>query len=363
MTKNKRKAIFFLQAGVGGAERMTVLIGKMLDREKFDVMFAIVPKGKVVSSIEDFIPKECRIDILKEASPIGVMRQAYKLMRKEKADVVFSSVLYLNNKVLLLKWLFPRTRFIIRCENYLYTFKKKQRAVVKAIYRMADHIIAQTDEMRQELLDLGINPTKVVTLENPIDTDCIRERLRDDHNPYPKDGRMHYLASGRFAFQKGYDMLVEAFAEILKRENNADLYIIGANTGGFEIEYRKVIDKAHRLGIEERFHCMGFQKNPYSWVRHADCFVLSSRWEGLPNVLIEALYLGTPVAAMKCIPVIGRIVTDGIDGYLAEKESPGSLAVAMEKAVKLGRIITIYRGSQPGDFTRLFEEAIIGKTQ
>lgn len=57
--------------------------------------------------------------------------------------------------------------------------------------------------------------------------------------------------------------------------------------------------------------CVGFKNNPYVYMKHADCFVLSSRNEGLPNVMIEALYLGTPVAAYKCIPVIERIVDEG----------------------------------------------------
>ena len=83
--------------------------------------------------------------------------------------------------------------------------------------------------------------------------------------------------------------------------------------------------------------------------------MLSSRNEGLPNVLIESLYLGTPVAATKCIPVIERIVRDGQDGFLAETENVESLANAMLKASSLGRVESCYQAAGLDEFQRLFE--------
>lgn len=89
-------------------------------------------------------------------------------------------------------------------------------------------------------------------------------------------------------------------------------------------------------------------------MKYANCFVLSSRNEGLPNVMIEALYLGTPVAAFKCIPVIERIVSQGTTGYLAAKENIRELADAMLKAVKLGRIETTYNTNSEVIFSKIF---------
>ena len=100
----------------------------------------------------------------------------------------------------------------------------------------------------------------------------------------------------------------------------------------------------------------GFKSNPYIYMKNADCFVLSSRNEGLPNVMIEALYLGTPVAAFKCIPVIERIVSEGRTGYLASKENVEELAAAMEKAVTLGRIETTYNANSEEKFRKIFAE-------
>lgn len=349
------KVLFFSQAGVGGAERMTVLIGKFLDRMKFDVKFYIVPKGQVSSKITDFIPNDYPVEQIAEASPLKVMQGIFYILRREKPDVVFSSVLYLNNKILPFRYLFPKTKFIIRCENYLFTFSRKQKIMMWLFYRMADYIIAQTEEMQEELTNqLHINKSKVFTLHNPIDTKSIEEKLKNSVSPYPDNGMLHYVASGRFAYQKGFDLLVNSFAELVKKKPNAELYIIGAKDGIHEEEYYKVNSLIEQLGIGEKVHCIGFQKNPYPYIRYADCFVLSSRWEGLPNVLIEALYLGTPVASFKCIPIIERIVHEGKDGYLAEKDNILSLSSAMIQSAKLGRIEMTYKGCNSEDFTSLF---------
>ena len=111
---------------------------------------------------------------------------------------------------------------------------------------------------------------------------------------------------------------------------------------------------AEELGVRESIHCLGFNDNPFIYMKYADCFVLSSRFEGLPNVLVEAMFLKTPVAAFKCIPIIERMVRDGMDGYLAEKENPNSLSSAIINALKMGRTNPIYRGATKEDYVSLF---------
>lgn len=354
----KKKVLIFLQAGVGGAERMSVLIGKLLDSRKFEVKFYPVQHGDTASDITKFVPAGYETTVLSSASPAQRIRQFYYILKNERPDVVFSSVLYINNKMLPLRLLFPSIKFIIRCENYLFTFSKKQKVMMRLSYRMADYIIAQTEEMRQELVaQLGISRNKVFTLQNPIDTQTIEQKMDGAVSPYPMNGKKHLVASGRFAYQKGFDILVKAFAMMAEKRNDVDLYIIGSKDKGNEAEYERVWGIVKDLGLQDIVHCEGFQNNPYPYVHFADCFVLSSRWEGLPNVLIEALHLGTPVAALKCIPVVERIVCEGKDGYLAEKDNADSLAEAMYKAVDLGRIESSYQSSKPEDFTHIFELA------
>lgn len=349
-----KKVLCFLQVGVGGAERMTVLFGKMLNRSKFCVKFYLIRKGETSCSIADFIPKDFCYVQLEEMSPIKLIFEINKIIRNERPNIVFSSVFYLNSKILIQRFLFPRVKFIIRCENYLYTFSRRQRLVVRLTYNQASKIITQTEEMKDELVNYRIDADKIFVLHNPVDKNTIEKKLQNAVNPFPSNGKKHLLASGRFAYQKGFDLLVEAFCLMRKQRNDVDLFIVGENGGFAKEEYERVFGLIKKYNLEEDIHCVGFQTNPYIFVKYADAFVLSSRWEGLPNVLIEALYLGTPVASFKCIPIIERIVDDGVNGFLALSNDVGALKKAMEKALDLHRVEFHYYGASDEDVNLLF---------
>ena len=334
----KKRTLIFLQNEVGGAERISVLIGKKLPYDFYDVKFCLVERANS-STISDFIPDSYPILFVPNASPLKMIWHLYCTIIKEHPQVVFSSVMYLNTKILSFSYFFPSIRFVIRCDNYLYTFNKRQRMFMRFSYCMADEIIAQTEEMKDELVNqLHINYSKIRVIHNPVDVELIDHFIKIGNNPYLPNGKKRYVSVGRFAYQKGYDLLIKAFYEIVKKRDSVELYIVGDinyNGGGF---YREVMALVHNMGIEDIVHCAGYQKNPYTYIKYADCFVLSSRWEGLPNVLNESLYLGTPVAAFECVPVVERMVKDGVNGFLAEKESVASLAKAMQNALTLGKI-------------------------
>lgn len=356
MANMKKKVLLFVQDGVGGAERMSVLIGKNLNPKIYDVCFCLVER-KSHSGIADFIPQGMPIKRLSNNNPLLLLWKMFRLICKEKPDVVFSSVFNLSNKLLLLKWILPQSRFIIRCDNYLFTYSEKQQRILRRTYPKADILIAQTEEMGDELIEqVGIPAAKVKVLHNPIDKSLIDKKLIGKSNPYLENERKHFVAVGRFNMQKGFDFLIDAFIKVVNCNKNVDLHVVGDNTiGGGEVA-KAVRKTAELAGVGDLVHFYGYQDNPYPYIKNADCFVLSSRWEGLPNVLIEALYLGTPVAAFKCIPIIERIVDEGVTGYLAEKDNATSLSEAMLKAVNLGRVESTYSGSSIDNFTSLFEK-------
>lgn len=332
----KKKVLIFLQSNVGGAERVTVTIGKNLDKEKFDVSFYAV--GPWDCKIADFIPPEKFSGHLKQKNPFRLISDLYRCIREESPDIVFASTMYISTKILLLRFFFPRIKFIIRSENNLCKFNLRQKFMIRLLYRRADIVVAQTDEMRAELIKKAkLLPSKVVAIQNPQDFRVI-DALAQVKSPFFNDGKIRFVASGRFVPAKGFDILIQAFALVVKEINNAELYIVGKNSGANEEYYLQIKKQIEFLGLTQNVHCVGYQKNPYVFVKNANCFVLSSRNEGLPNVLIEALYLGTPAAATTCIPAIERIVENGKTGFLAASENVEALAKAMVQAVSLGRI-------------------------
>lgn len=350
----KKKVVFLIQNGVGGAERMAFAMAKMLPKDSFRVTFVIVLRGGG-TSIKEFIPEGYSVVDIPDGNAIKIMWNLFKTVKRLKPDIVFSSAMYLSTKILPFKWLLRGTRFVIRCENYMYTYSEAQIKRIKFTYPKADAIIAQTEEMAQELYEIGINEQLVHVLHNPIDTDYINEHLKDSTNPYPQNGNKVIVASGRFAYQKGFDMLAEAFAKLAIDDPNIDLYILGDydyEDGAVLMQIKTI---AKRNGIKDRIHCVGFKKNPYPYIQYADCFVLSSRWEGLPNVLVESLFLGTPVAAFACIPIISRIIEEGKTGYTAKADDVEGLAESIKKTIKLGRVKTTYKPASKEDIIRIID--------
>ena len=349
----KKKVLMFLQSGVGGAERVTVTIGKNLDKEKYDVIFCCI--GKENDAIEKFIPSDYRIIRQKKRNPIIQIWTYEKIIAKEKPDIVFASVININNKVLLSRLFFPKIKFIIRSDNNLNIFTRVQQKIIQVTYRLADYIIAQTDEMAEGLIkDAKLDKRKVVILANPIDTSYINAKLENTESPYKNKANIHYVASGRFAESKGFDLLIEAFAIVHKENPQTDLHILGRTGGEENLVFKKVEQLITSNSLSDCITLTGQLENPYPYIKYADCFVLSSRYEGLPNVLLESLYLETPVAAFKCIPAIERIVHNGENGYTANAEDINELSKAMSKAILIGKLKSNYKSASIAEFEKLF---------
>lgn len=350
-----RKVLFFINSEVGGAERIGVLISKMLINAGYYVEYVIINDDQNKTSITDFINPDSKISTVSSKSHFDKLKQFHNIIKDANPSCVFSTNYSVNDKLLLLKPLFNGVKFVLRSDFYFNSFGWKEKMIIRLAYRFADALIVQNEEMKQEFLQHNIiSPQKIAALDNPVDKDSITKKLVGAQSPYKDDGRKHIVAVGRTSYQKGYDILVRALSEIVKDGESVDLYIVGSNIGMWEEEYLRICSLVNQYDICDNVHFIGYQSNPYPYIKFADCFVLSSRWEGLPNVLAEALFLKVPVAAFKCIPIIERMVRDGIDGYLAEKEDALSLVASIKKALKLGRTNPIYQGASEQDFVQLF---------
>ncbi len=339
---------------VGGAERIACTISKILVRAGHKVTLCLVGQENQLAL---FLPSDADVRWHKREKftygMIGIMRTT---IIELQPDYVFGCGMPVNWRLVFAVMTSKcRPKIILRNENYIYTQSATQKLRLRMTYPFAKAIIAQTDEMRDGLIKaLGLNPNKVITISNPIDRSFVDEKLKEG-NPYPieEQNTLKYVAVGRFHPAKGFDILLKAFHLVKEIQPEAKLYIVGRYEDNEH--YRKVMKLIDEYGLQDSVVLTGFQSNPYIYMQHADCFVLSSRNEGLPNVMVEAMYCGTPVAAFKCIPVIERIVEEGKTGFLAEKENVEGLAQAMLRAPKLGRIVSSYSGNTDEMFVKLFE--------
>lgn len=350
---NKRKILFFTPPSCGGAERMTVFIAKMLPRDQFDVTFVIV--GRSMGDIVKFIPSDYRVRLicLKKIWHGGIFR-IWNIIRKEKPDIVFSSLLYLNAQLILAASLF-KTKVIVRNNISFNEIKRRTKAlIIRTTYKWADKVIAQQKEMYDEIISYtGISPEKVITLPNPIDTELIDEKAKAP-SPYKnEDKSIKYVWTARIDRTKGQDILLKAFTIVHREIPNSKLYLIGKyNTTN--VFYQQLREYIKDNDLSNCVFMPGFDENPYKWVTNADCYVMPSRKEGLPNSLIDAMYLGKPVVATTCIPVVSRIVKDGYNGILVSSEDVEAMASAMQEAIRLKDFKMTYIPASKDDFISIF---------
>lgn len=351
MTQHKKKILFFLPGGVGGAERMTITIASMLPKEEYEVKFVVVGKLKDVYKILPEGYEVIRLKIHnKYCAPITRMMT---IMMREKPEFAFSSIMYLNIRVLIASKLMG-VKCIVRNDSYLKIVSRRTRWEMKHVYPFAYRVIAQQEEMAEDLIrGLNLAPNKVVVRHNPLDTEKI-DRLSQAPSPYPQDDSINYLWIGNFLRVKGHDILARAFKIVHDANPKAHLYLIGVtppDTSFHDSVYNYVKDH----GLLDYVHFMGFQENPYNYIKNCDCYVLPSRMEGLPNSLIEAMYLKRTVVATRCIPIISRMIKEGINGYTTEVENVEQLAGRMHDALHLTDLGMIYKPSGPENLIELFK--------
>ncbi len=349
--KHTKKVLIFLFGGVGGAERMSVNIGKMLPTDQFDVKFVIC--GRLMDILQ-FIPDNYEVVRIPWLNIHVFPRlRMWWVMRRVRPDFVFSSTTFLN--VLLLQVAgFMNVKCIVRHDNTVQAYSKRTQRKMAVTYKSAYRIIAQQEEMQRDLMELtGTNETHVVCLHNPLDLKNILPKLNEP-SPYPNDGNDKYLFIGNFLHTKGHDILAEAFKLVHSRNPKTHLYFVGKINESLPnyVLTKKIIREA---GLQDCVHFVGYQVNPYKWIKYCDCFVLPSRMEGLPNALLEAMYIGKPVVASVCIPVIDRMVVEGYNGYKVPPEHPEEMASAMEKALSLKHFHFTYPLASSQDFIELFQ--------
>lgn len=347
----KRKILIFTPGGAGGAERMSALIGKLLPEDRFEVKYVVVGR---LRNIYNILPEGYPVDCIpvRNIYEFSTLRIWWKIIR-EKPDVVFASQVAYNPRVIIAAKLAGK-KVVIRSSGMLGNYPTKKLWGVKITYPWADKLIAQQENMQEEMLKiLKVNPEKVVNIHNPLDCSEI-ERLSTAPSPYPDKDKVFFVEAASVNHRKAQDVAIKAFSIVKRDIPNARLYFVGIyhEESDYFQGLQRLIDE---LGLQGSVQFVGYDKNPFKWVKNADCFVFPSRAEGLPNALVEAALLGVPCAAARCLNIVDDIIKDGQNGYVVDVDDVDALAQAMKKAVKLKNCTITYKPGTPEEITRLFE--------
>ena len=223
-----------------------------------------------------------------------------------------------------------QTRLPVVVNIHSVRFREGHRLrMSRALYPQAAALVAVSRGVAEATArTLGLPDAGVATIHNAVSSaDVQRLSAAPVEHPWFAEGEMPVvLAVGRDAPQKDYPTLVEAFARV-RGALPARLVVLGDLTDGLRA---KLLARARELDVADDVACLGFDANPFRYIRRAAVLALSSRQEGLPTVLVEALACGTPVVSTDAPHGPREILGDGAFGKLVQVGAPAALAEAIQ---------------------------------
>lgn len=331
MVNPKKITLIITGLGMGGAERQVCDLADQFSAKGHEVLL-IAMTGEALNR-----PQSAKIEVVELGmvkTPIGFIKaywQTRRLIKQFKPDVVHSHMVHANLFARLLRVTTRIKRLI--CTAHSSNEGGRGRMLA---YRVTDGLCDLSTNVSQEAVDAfiaqGAVPAKrMVAMPNGIDT------LRFIFNPASRaslraqlkltDNTPLILAVGRLTEAKDYPNLLTALNQLPSELNHVQLAIIGTGEEQANIEALAV-----QLGLTDRIHFLGLQRNVHEWMNAADVYVMSSAWEGMPLVLLEAMACERVVVATDCGGV-KEVVGDC--GMLVPPKNSAALAEALAEALAL----------------------------
>ena len=332
--KRPRIALYLPNLDGGGAERMMVNLAAGFAERGFPTDLVLAEaRGPYLELVA---PDVRVIDLASSGVSVSLPKLVGYLRRNRPAALL--ATLNHASVVALLARALARvpTRTVIRESNMLFPQPASSlrgtslRNSVRLFYPWADAHVAVSQGVADDLARYtGINPEKIRTIYNPVVTPELfgRARQRPTHPWFAPGEPPVVLGVGRLAPQKDFPTLIRAFAGAAQHRP-ARLMILGEGNERTELE-----GLAHSLGVGDKVALPGFAQNPFSYMAHADTFVLSSRFEGLPGALIQAMACGAKVVSTDCPSGPSEILQEGRLAPLVPVGDDKALAAALSKSL------------------------------
>jgi len=324
MTQPIKLLLLIPHLGGGGAEQVTSLLAQRLDPERFDINLGLIaadgPGAKQPPpwvTVHRLGAKRIR------RAWFGLIRLIWKL----RPDAILSNMTHLNFLILSIKPFLPTNTRILARQNTTASAAANPwitRISYRWLYPRADAILCQSSAMAIDMEDrFGIPHRKLAVLLNPIDIEAIRVASKTRHSEETwRPGQWPRLLSvGRLAREKGHDLLLQALAKIRESYPHAHLTILGS--GEEESSLRCL---SHELHVSEALDLPGHVSELSSWYAQATLFVLPSRFEGMPNALLEAAAAGLPLVSTPCCAGVSILFQNSPGAWLASEISAAALA-------------------------------------
>ena len=336
----------------GGAERVMVTLANQFNEMGYSVDLVLVQaRGPYLKDVQS----QVNIVSLNASKNMFSLVPFIRYLRKERPKAILSTLLVINIVTVVAKWLSGvQTRVVLReAINASADINSKKGQLERYLGAMrrwalkgADAIVAPSFGVKSDLVKtFRIDSNRVKVIYNPVDIDKIRNlSVNPDKFLESLDlGRPIVLAIGRLNGQKDFSALIESF-ELISTQCNALLVILG------EGELRRSLEEliSHK-GLSDRVYLPGFVANPFTFMKRADVFVLSSLYEGMPNALIQATVFNKQIVSTDCPSGPSEILENGKYGCLVEIGDIDGMAQGILKGLS-GSLTTLSSEKVKGSY-------------
>ena len=332
---NTQRVTFYMHdLSGGGVERMRLALIAELRSRGLDVTLVVASR---TGSLTKLLPSDLPVVELSTVKLVRAIWPLARYLRTAKPDVLVSSLDHNNVVAILARFLACVSTRVVICQHNALSSETalgwRYRAIPFIYWLLqagAHGIVAVSNGVADDLAAVtGISRKRITTIYNPVVGPEFTTRLQTP-TPHPwlsTSDIPAFIFAGRLIAQKDPGTLLEAFALVV-RCRAARLLVLGEGPLLRELE-----EQAARLSISAHVSFVGFQADPLPWIRDATALVLSSRYEGLGNVIIESLACGTPVISTDCPHGPSEILMGGEFGSLVPVSDVALLAAAMSSAV------------------------------
>ena len=333
-SKTHPKRVVFLLPSLasGGAERVLINLMNRIDRERFAPEFISFRRN---GPLKHLINRDVKIHAIQSYRNIILgFFPLLKKLREINPDVIITTMAHMNFLLLIMRPFLPKnTRIIIReaiTPSYVletHKFGWFAKILYKTLYPYADLILSPAQKIIDEFEHyLKMDISKFHLLYNAVNIDLTRKypppRITDIEK---RKKTVRFICAGRMHPQKGFDQLIEALP-YFKCKYDWHLSILGGGS-----ERRKLDQLVEKYSLQENITFYGYTKRPWPDMATADCFLLPSRYEGLPNVALEALSVGTLVISTSTAGGIHEIAEHATKGTVQIANDMPSFVSLMQK--------------------------------
>ncbi|AZA59077.1 glycosyltransferase [Chryseobacterium shandongense] len=322
----------------GGAEKVLVNFLKNLPPDKYEVDLLLnLYSGLYIQEVPSWvkihylIKGEMITTNRPKDIPVKALRVLYEkmflwfpfllyrfILKNKKYDVEIAAIHAMYREILSSPQ--KNSKKIIWVQNDIFNLKDYTQEVIREFFRF-DRILVISDKLRDGMYELAKNEAErasVIKIYNPIDrNDTLRKAEAEIHDYALSEDLPTFVTVGTVYPQKGYDRLLNVHKKLIDEGLKHQLLIIG---DGYD--FNNIQDQLKRLGLQETVTMLGFSSNPYPYLKKADFYVMSSRHEGFPTIIAEALILKKPVSATD-ISGIRDLLQDGRLGNITPNSEEG----------------------------------------